>query len=80
MAGDDAAAGQAEVETGELLAVRQLNRDAGLQRTPLTVRQRDEAGLAGAEGIAPFGQFREFERALVVGEYAASALELGSGQ
>ena len=45
VAGDDAAARQAELDVLDLLTVGELERCAGLQRPSLAVRERDESGL-----------------------------------
>ena len=76
----DAAARQPELDALELLAVGELQRRAGLQRPPLAVRQRDEAGLRHRERVASRRQLGEIEDAAVVGERAAAVRQLGGGR
>ena len=77
VAGDDAAARQAEVDAVQLLAVGELQRRARLQRPALAVREADEAGLRHRQRVAAGRQFRELERPVVVGQHAAAARQLG---
>jgi hypothetical protein len=76
VAADDAAARQLEVDVAELLAVAELQRRAGLQWTPLSVRQRHEPGLRDGHGVAAGRQLREIEDPGVVRQCAAPAGDL----
>ena len=66
-AGDDTASREVEVDPTELLALLQLDRDARLPRSPLSIREGDEPRLRGGDRVSPLGQLSDLVAPPLVG-------------
>jgi len=75
--GDDAAARQGEIDARQLLRLVQLQWCAGLKRSTLAIRQRNESGLRHVDRIASGRQLGEFVRAISIRQHATAAGHFG---